>query len=166
MGGQERSEAFTACWWCGRAGGSWHLGARAVLCGLCVVRVPAAGREVREPVPVREAVLAVERFLANRGRALAVGYESVGRCRRCRSEATWHLTERGRWIMLDPGEHPVDSVPRTRRWQLDRLGTVVHPPETGSEARCRVVHWDVCPGLPAPRDPYLALVRARLRAGG
>ncbi|GAA1985389.1 DUF6083 domain-containing protein [Kitasatospora viridis] len=164
MAGQERSEGFTACWWCGRVGGSWHSAARAVLCGACVPRVPAAKREVREPVPLGEAVLAVQRYLARRSRALADGYESVGRCRHCQREATWHLTARGRWILLDPDNHPTADVPHGRRWHLDRFGTVVHPP--GTTPHCRVVHWDVCPGLPAPRDPYLALVRARLRGGG
>ncbi|TQF03707.1 hypothetical protein E6W39_17560 [Kitasatospora acidiphila] len=130
---------------------------------------PAAECGGREPVLIGEVIRAVGSYLTERGQAMAeaaaADHKPTGRCRYCQREAAWHPTVRGRWILLDLDDHPAHCVPNGRRWQVDPRGTVATVTPSAVIRMCRIAHWDVCPGLPAPRDVYLESVRHRLITG-
>jgi hypothetical protein len=134
-----------------------------------VLLAPAPDGGAREPVLIGEVIKAVGSYLTERGRVMAEAAAAerrpASRCRYCHREAAWHLTVRGRWILLDLEDHPAHCVPNGRRWQVDPRGTAASVPASASARMCRIAHWDVCPGLPAPRDVYLEAVRHRLALG-
>jgi hypothetical protein len=140
-----------------------------VLCGYCVLLAPVPECGAREPVLIGEVIRALGSYLSERGQAMAeaavADRRPTARCRYCHREAAWHLTVRGRWILLDPDEHPTHCVPHGRRWQVGPCGTVASVSPSAVARMCRIAHLDVCPGLPAPRDGYLEAVRHRLERG-
>ncbi|WP_329118361.1 DUF6083 domain-containing protein [Streptomyces sp. NBC_01353] len=145
-----------------------------VLCDDCwgSVDVPAAREpDCREPVLLSDVLAGAADALAHAartGRAVPDA-RSTGSttCDTCGGQATWHRTVRGRWIMIEPGELPVGSVPPGKRWRIAGDGTAVNLGPASPSDTCRVCHFDVCPTRPAPLDSpvLLALWRKHARRG-
>ncbi|WP_405014719.1 DUF6083 domain-containing protein [Kitasatospora sp. NBC_01539] len=112
---------------------------RLVLDGaMAQVRAAAAGRRADDAVEGRRAV-----------------------CASCGAAARWHRTVHGRWMLVEPGDHPTLLVPPGHRWRIAGDGTVVNLRAAAPSDHCRIRHPDVCPAGPVPRDPYLRSVRSR-----
>ncbi|MDV5147033.1 DUF6083 domain-containing protein [Streptomyces sp. SBC-4] len=90
---------------------------------------------------------------------------SPATCGACGAGAAWHRTVRGRWVMIEPGELPARVVPAGRRWRVAGDGTAVDLSPAVPSDTCRVSHFDVCPGRPAPTGSpvLLALWRGHAR---
>jgi hypothetical protein len=125
----------------------------------------------REPVLLGEAlgtVLDGIRFAARTSISVAgptAGPSSA--CDRCGSAAEWHLTVRGRWIMIEPGAWPTGSIPAGRRWRIAGDGTAVNLRSAEPSDTCRITHFDICPANPAPVESpvLLSLWRRNARPG-
>nr|WSX50946.1 DUF6083 domain-containing protein [Streptomyces sp. NBC_00974] len=85
-------------------------------------------------------------------------------CRTCGGEAEWHRTERGRWLMIEPGAWPVGCVPAGKRWHIAADGTAVTLGAPAPSDRCRISHFDVCPLGPAPTGSPVLLALWRRNA--
>ncbi|MFE2282706.1 DUF6083 domain-containing protein [Streptomyces sp. NPDC059443] len=132
------------------------------LCTHCE-RVGSA-RPDREPVLVGEILAGTAGVLdhavraarsATRARAVQAPRGTV--CRTCGAAAEWHRTVRGRWLMVEPGSWPADSVPAGQRWHITDNGTVVALSAASVSGRCRISHFDVCSRAPAPTGSPLLL---------
>ncbi|GJF30944.1 hypothetical protein KNE206_36440 [Kitasatospora sp. NE20-6] len=98
------------------------------------------------------------------GRRPAEGDAVQGRptvCRACGAAARLHRTVHGRWMLVEPGQHPTLLVPPGHRWRVAGDGTVVNLRDAVPSDHCRLGHRDVCPAGPVPQDPYLRSVRGR-----
>ncbi|MFF7181944.1 DUF6083 domain-containing protein [Streptomyces sp. NPDC008121] len=82
-------------------------------------------------------------------------------CSGCGARAAWHRTTHGRWILMEPGEWPIGSVPAGRRWRVAGDGTAVDLGHAQPSDTCRISHFDVCPDRPAPTDSLALLARRR-----
>ncbi|WP_199881574.1 DUF6083 domain-containing protein [Streptomyces sp. CB03911] len=78
-------------------------------------------------------------------------------CRRCGARAVWHLTVRGRWILMEPGEWPTDAVPVGKRWRITADGIAVNLGASGRPDTCRISHFDTCAEEPAPYESSVML---------
>jgi hypothetical protein len=78
-------------------------------------------------------------------------------CDRCGSAAEWHLTVRGRWIMIEPGAWPTGAIPAGRRWRIAGDGTAVNLRSAEPSDTCRITHFDICPANPAPVESPVLL---------
>ncbi|CAM5507452.1 hypothetical protein SAVIM338S_03722 [Streptomyces avidinii] len=85
-------------------------------------------------------------------------------CRTCGSDAEWHRTVLGRWLMIEPGAWPVGSVPAGKRWHIAADGTAVTLGAPAPSDRCRISHFDVCPLAPAPTGSPVLLALWRRNA--
>lgn len=92
---------------------------------------------------------------------------SATTCKDCDASCSWHRTERGRWLLLEPGDYPTDKIPPGKRWRVAGDGTAVNLGSASPTDECRITHFDVCPAKPAPEDSslLLALWRQRRRTG-
>jgi hypothetical protein len=88
-------------------------------------------------------------------------------CDDCGVACSWHRTERGRWLLLEPGGYPTGKVPPGKRWRVAGDGTAVNLGWANPTDECRITHLDVCPAGPAPDDGtlLLAIWRQRRRSG-
>jgi hypothetical protein len=84
-------------------------------------------------------------------------------CKDCGAECAWHRTERGRWLLLEPGGYPTDKVPPGKRWRVAGDGTAVNLGSANPTDECRITHFDVCPAKSAPDDGSLLLAIWRQR---
>ncbi|MEW2632468.1 DUF6083 domain-containing protein [Streptomyces sp. NPDC048389] len=129
---------------------------RTVLCSRCERTGRTAGRD---PVRLGEVLTAAGADLAF---AALPDRDTPRRtsCRHCGATAEWHRTAAGRWMLLEPGTQPAESVPPGRRRH-----TAVDLRATAPSAVCRVGHADVCPARSAPPDTpaLLALWRRNAR---
>ncbi|GAA4522572.1 hypothetical protein GCM10023191_102010 [Actinoallomurus oryzae] len=84
-------------------------------------------------------------------------------CRDCGAPGSWHRTENGRWLILEPGPYPMSKIPPGKRWRVAGDGTAVNLRSGNPTDECRITHFDICPAKPAPIDgPFmLALWRQR-----
>ncbi|MFE2910088.1 DUF6083 domain-containing protein [Kitasatospora indigofera] len=78
-------------------------------------------------------------------------------CRRCGARAIWHLTVRGRWILMEPGEWPTGAVPVGKRWRITADGIAVNLGASGRPDTCRISHFDTCAEEPAPYESSVML---------
>jgi Family of unknown function (DUF6083) len=87
-------------------------------------------------------------------------------CRDCGASCSWHRTENGRWLLMEPGGYPTEKVPPGRRWRVAGDGTAVNLHRGNPTDECRITHFDVCPTKLAPADGplLLAIWRQRRRA--
>ena len=84
-------------------------------------------------------------------------------CKECGAACTWHRTERGRWLLLEPGGYPTDKIPPGKRWRVAGDGTAVNLGSANPSDECRITHFDVCPAKRAPDDGSLLLAIWRQR---
>jgi hypothetical protein len=84
-------------------------------------------------------------------------------CKDCGAACAWHRTERGHWLLLEPGGYPTDKVPPGRRWRVSGDGTAVNLGAANPTDECRITHFDVCPAKRAPDDGSLLLAIWRQR---
>ena len=91
---------------------------------------------------------------------------SPAACRDCGASCSWHRTENGRWLLLEPGGYPTEKIPPGKRWRVAGDGTAVNLHWGNPTDECRITHFDVCPAKPAPADGsvLLAIWRQRRRA--
>ncbi|MCX5211615.1 DUF6083 domain-containing protein [Kitasatospora sp. NBC_00240] len=85
------------------------------------------------------------------------GAEAGATCRRCGARAVWHLTVRGRWILMEPGEWPTGAVPVGKRWRITADGIAVNLGASGRTDTCRISHFDTCSEEPAPYESSVML---------
>lgn len=87
-------------------------------------------------------------------------------CKYCGASCSWHRTENGRWLLLEPGVYPTEKIPPGKRWRVAGDGTAVNLHRANPADECRITHFDVCPAKPAPADGplLLAIWRQRRRA--
>lgn len=87
-------------------------------------------------------------------------------CKDCGASCSWHCTEHGRWLLIEPGGYPTEKVPPGKRWRVAGGGTAVNLYRANPTDECRITHFDVCPAKPAPADGslLLAIWRQRRRA--
>ncbi|MFD3512542.1 DUF6083 domain-containing protein [Streptomyces sp. NPDC058657] len=71
-------------------------------------------------------------------------------CKRCGASAEWHRTVRGKWILIEPGERAVGSVPAGKRWRIAGDGTAVNLGSAIPADTCRISHFDLCPARSSP----------------
>ncbi|MFI2610941.1 DUF6083 domain-containing protein [Kitasatospora sp. NPDC018619] len=58
----------------------------------------------------------------------------------------------GPWLVV----WSVYLIPEGNRWRIDQHNTALNTGRANPTDRCRVCHWDVCPGrVPAPSSPHL-----------
>ncbi|UYQ61804.1 DUF6083 domain-containing protein [Streptomyces peucetius] len=144
------------CAACDGPGARWDAGRRTALCPPCEHTGRTAGRE---PVRLGDVLTA-----AGGDPAFAALRERCGprrtSCRYCGATAEWHRTADGRWMLMEPGTHPAESVPPGRRRH-----TAADPRTAAPTGLCRVGHADVCPARSAPPDTpaLLALWRRNAR---
>ncbi|MFJ9338102.1 DUF6083 domain-containing protein [Streptomyces sp. NPDC101733] len=67
-------------------------------------------------------------------------------CRSCGEAAHWHRTVRGKWILMEPGDVPVHTVPAGQRWRIAPDGTAVNLGAASPTDTCRISHFYVCAG--------------------
>ncbi|ALO09731.1 hypothetical protein AQF52_4137 [Streptomyces venezuelae] len=155
------------CEACGVPYGKWVASLGMALCGSC----ERAGSEhpAREPVLVGDVLAGMTEAVthaARSGRAVPDARRpSTATCGACGAGAEWHRTVRGRWVMIEPGELPARVVPAGSRWRVAGDGTAVNLGSAVPSDTCRVSHFDVCPGRPAPigSPVLLALWRGHAR---
>ncbi len=87
-------------------------------------------------------------------------------CKDCGASCSWHRTEHGRWLLMEPGGYPLEKIPLGKRWRVAGDGTAVNLHWANPTDECRITHFDVCPAKPAPCDGslLLAIWRQRRRA--
>jgi hypothetical protein len=84
-------------------------------------------------------------------------------CKYCGASCSWHRTQNGRWLLLEPGGYPTEKVPPGSRWRVAGDGTAVNLHRANPADECRITHFDVCPSRPAPADGPLLLAIWRQR---
>jgi hypothetical protein len=91
-------------------------------------------------------------------------------CKDCGASCSWHRTQNGRWLLLEPGGYPTEKIPPGKRWRVAGDGTAVNLHRANPADECRITHFDVCPAKPAPADGPLLLAiwrqRRRVTAAG
>jgi Family of unknown function (DUF6083) len=162
MGG--RMGDVVVCMACGSEDGARErpVPLRTVACDACwddAVNFPD-----REPERI-DVALAVEQLRP--GPVAEPREGNAASCKDCGAECAWHRTERGRWLLLEPGGYPTDKVPPGKRWRVAGDGTAVNLGSANPTDECRITHFDVCPAKSAPDDgsPLLAIWRQRRQAG-
>lgn len=135
---------------------------RTICCAACwddAVRFPD-----REPERVN-VELTVEQLRA--GRVADPREGTAATCKDCGTACSWHRTEHGRWLLLEPGGYPTEKVPPGKRWRVAGDGTAVNLGGANPADECRITHFDVCPAKRPPDDGplLLAIWRQRRRAG-
>lgn len=122
------------------------------LCGPC--DRAEAGQPSREPVLLAEVLAgasAALRYADRTGAPVRDDRTPAGSsCRRCDAPAAWHRTTGGSWILIEPGTFPVTHLPPGKRWRIAGDGTAVNLGGAVPADLCRISHFDVCPGNPAP----------------
>lgn len=140
--------ASYGCDACGGPHGRWRSVLGRAVCASC-----ARADGGRDPVPLAEvlAVAAIELGTAARQlRAVPDPRTSGGTsCKRCGASAEWHRTVRGKWILIEPGERAVGSVPAGKRWRIAGDGTAVNLGSAIPADTCRISHFDLCPARSA-----------------
>jgi len=87
-------------------------------------------------------------------------------CRYCGAHGTWHRTERGSWMIIEPGNYPTGQIPAGKRWRVAGDGTAVNLRRGNPADVCRISHFDVCPSKSAPSDGKLLLAIWRQHHAG
>ncbi|CAM5576757.1 hypothetical protein GCM10010230_35710 [Streptomyces narbonensis] len=155
------------CEACGAPYGIWIPSLGMALCGSC--EQAGADHPARDPVLVGDVLAGMTEAVtraARTGRAVPDARSpSPATCGACGADADWHRTVRGRWVMIEPGELPTRVVPAGSRWRVAGDGTAVNLGPAVPSDTCRVSHFDVCPGRPAPTGApvLLALRRGHAR---
>ncbi|MFJ4874402.1 DUF6083 domain-containing protein [Streptomyces sp. NPDC088745] len=136
------------CEACGGPQGRWRPVLGRAVCAAC-----EKGSGGREPVVLAEVLAnaAIELGSAARQlRAVPDPRTSGGTfCKRCGAAAEWHRTVRGKWILIEPGERVVGSVPAGKRWRIAGDGTAVNLGSSIPTDTCRISHFDLCPARSA-----------------
>ncbi|WBP91366.1 DUF6083 domain-containing protein [Kitasatospora cathayae] len=154
----------TDCERCGGPNGRWNGYERAVLCRPCQIaseREPDPSREPRPIVDVLDGLLdamtiAEDAHMARTAAAAAPAVATTTTCGHCGATAQWFMTRSKKWVLLEPGVHPTYLIPEGNRWRIDQHNTALNIGRANPTDRCRVCHWDVCPGrVPAPSSPHL-----------
>ncbi|WP_455353819.1 DUF6083 domain-containing protein [Streptomyces sp. SYSU K217416] len=158
---------------CGSTGTArpWSDDGHLLVCDDC--RRPVEAATPRAPVLLGDVLAAVSDAVAYAGRTSTTVPDArtsgATTCDACGAEAEWHRTLRGRWVMIEPGDRPVGTIPAGKRWRIAGDGTAVNLGRATPSDTCRISHFDVCPTWPAPSDSpaLLALWRrnAQRRAG-
>ncbi|MFI5805720.1 DUF6083 domain-containing protein [Streptomyces sp. NPDC051561] len=103
----------------------------------------------REPVLLAEVLASTAIELGSAARQLRAVPDPRGSggtsCKRCGASAEWHRTVRGKWILIEPGERAVGSVPAGKRWRIAGDGTAVNLGSAIPADTCRISHFDLCP---------------------
>ncbi|MFJ3793843.1 DUF6083 domain-containing protein [Kitasatospora sp. NPDC090091] len=155
----------TNCKRCNRPGARWNGYERAVLCRPCLIAPEP------EPDPSREPVSILEVFAGMAGpedtgvedaraphatTTVQPAATATTTCGQCGAAAQWFMTRSKKWVLLEPVAHPTYLVPEGTRWHIDQHNTALNIGRANPTDRCRVCHWDVCPGrVPAPTSPHM-----------
>ncbi|MFJ4922145.1 DUF6083 domain-containing protein [Streptomyces sp. NPDC088725] len=148
----------------------WIASRSRTLCPTCERAGP--GHRDREPVLVGDVLAAANAVTAHAGRTATAVPEAPGvpgvpeqrssgttSCKSCGRVVIWHRTVNGRWIMIEPGDWLVGSIPAGKRWRIAGDGTAVSLGRASPSDTCRICHFDVCPSGPAPANsPSLLLL--------
>ncbi|WP_425296790.1 DUF6083 domain-containing protein [Nocardia cyriacigeorgica] len=59
-------------------------------------------------------------------------------CKYCDTEALWHRTLHGRWILLEYGAYPTFQIPPGKRWRVAGDGTAVNLGGANPTDECRM----------------------------
>ncbi|MHC0433031.1 DUF6083 domain-containing protein [Streptomyces sp. O3] len=128
---------------------------------------PGYGHPGRDPVLVGDVVAALTADTILRAARTPTAASDARRpgvttCGECGGEAAWHRTPRGRWTLIEPGDVRIDAVPAGKRWRIAGDGTAVNLGRAAPSDTCRISHFDVCPGRPAPTgSPVLLAIWRR-----
>ncbi|MFJ1707555.1 DUF6083 domain-containing protein [Kitasatospora sp. NPDC088346] len=97
------------------------------------------------------------------GRPSGAHYSPYSRCRECLTSVEWRMTLRGKWVPFQPKDYPRDRMPARVAWSEDEDG-LMRPGRRA--ARCRLIHYAVCPARIGTLEPELDAIRRMLGVRG
>ena len=100
-----------------------------------------------KPVPIGEILNETDRPASIRTQVDEVT------CQGCGAPATWHTTQMGRRLLLDPRPVPAERIPFGKRWRVTEDGIAVG--QRAAKGHCRIAHFDVCPARRKPAGGLL-----------